>query len=64
MRQRLMQVLASDDDREAETIRSDAIVRRFWARGEPRPDRKARPAPGRVIDMAQWARAHGKSARA
>jgi hypothetical protein len=49
MRQRLLQVLSSDES--DETLRSDAVVRRFWARAKPLPAvPRSQPAP--VLDLA------------
>jgi hypothetical protein len=55
MRQRLVQVLESDDRDETE---SDPVVRRFWTRAKPLPARSGfeRPTGAQVVDLAQWAR--------
>jgi hypothetical protein len=60
MRERLKQVLESDDKDEVST---DAVVRRFWARAKPLAGSRPRSDSGCVIDMAQWAQARSRGAR-
>jgi hypothetical protein len=57
MRQRLVQVLESDDRDETE---SDPVVRRFWTRAKPLPARPGseRPTGAQVVDLARWTRTH------
>jgi uncharacterized protein YjiS (DUF1127 family) len=52
MRQRLVQVLESDerDDVESE------VLRRFWSRAKPLPVRPGIAPASTVVDMARWAR--------
>lgn len=52
MRQRLVQVLESDerDDVEAE------VVRRFWSQAKPLPVRPGITLASTVVDMARWVR--------
>jgi hypothetical protein len=60
MRQRLMQVLGSEDQ---DDVMTD-VVRRFWTRAKPlsptpcapRPQLESRPA-AQVVDLATWVRA-------
>jgi hypothetical protein len=59
MRQRLMQVLSSD---EQDDLTTD-VLRRFWSRAKPLPARphvtqSPKCPDARVVDLAAWARAH------
>jgi len=51
MRQRLMQVLGSEE----EDAFSTHLLTRFWSRAKPLPVRAERRPDARVIDLAQWA---------
>jgi hypothetical protein len=57
MRQRLMQVLGSEDQDDEMTD----VVRRFWTRAKPLTGRPRAPLEGRpaaqVVDLATWTRA-------
>ena len=55
MRQRLIQMLKSDDGDDA----TDAIVQRFWLRAAPLAARGPAKTDGQVVDIAQWARLRG-----
>ena len=51
MRQRLMQVLGSEDQDAVTTV----VLERFWTRAKPLPARIERRPAAQVIDLAQWA---------
>jgi hypothetical protein len=56
MRERLMQILSSDD---VEDRTTDAALRGFWGRAKPLracelPKRTSRAGTARVVDLAQW----------
>ena len=51
MRQRLLQVLGSEDQDDVTTY----VLERFWSRAKPLPARVERRPDARVIDLAQWA---------
>ncbi len=53
MRQRLVQVLESD---ERDDIDGDVVLRRFWSRAKPLPARIGTPAQATVVDLARWTR--------
>ena len=55
MRQRLIQMLETDDGDDA----TDAIVQRFWLRAAPLAARGTAKPDGQVVDIAQWARSRG-----
>lgn len=53
MRQRLVQVLRSEDQDSLE----EAVLQRFWTRAKPLPARviESNRPEARVVDLAQWA---------
>jgi hypothetical protein len=53
MRQRLVQVLESNDGDEP----MDAVVRRFWSRTTHHSGTRGRSTGAHVVDLAGWARA-------
>jgi hypothetical protein len=64
MRQRLMQILSSDEHDENEAETTDPVLLRFWGRAKPlgaRDVRSQTPQVGvaRVIEIAQWRRSRG-----
>jgi len=50
MRQRLVQVLRSEDQ---DSLESE-VLKRFWARAKPLPARVENRPEARVVDLARW----------
>jgi hypothetical protein len=61
MRQRLLQVLGTEDSDDGDNEMTD-VVRRFWTRAKPLTAAATRPLPtesrqaAKVVDLATWMR--------